>query len=420
MNKLAELRQLMTACAERMNVILSAADNEHRNLSADEEAEYDRLDKGIDDCKVEIDKIEKDEARRSKLNNVNTFLNQPQRSFPIPGIIVKPSDDDKEFKSLGEFLYLMRFDADNRKLAEYREQTMSVGEEGGLMVPSQFRPEIFKIDPDTALVRPRATVIPAGSPPDAEITFPVLNQSTNMYGGITMYKVAEGVSTTESDAKLKDVSMKPNGVGGHVEITNKLLRNWQAAGSFITTQMQGARTYYEDMQFMSGNGVGGPTGFLGHKSNIKVNRGTANQISYTDTVNMLARILMRGGNYVWITSQTTIPQLATLADAGNNNIWHASAAAGMPTTLHGIPVLFHERVPALGTMGDLMLVNLSYYLIKDGSGPYVRVSDQVRFLQDKTIFQVIWNIDGKPWLDAPIKLEGGAAANTVSPFVILN
>jgi HK97 family phage major capsid protein len=84
----------------------------------------------------------------------------------------------------------------------------------------------------------------------------------------------------------------------------------------------------------------------------------------------------------------------------------------------GIPVLFHERVPGLGSKGDLCLVNFSYYLIKDGSGPFIRVSDQVQFLQDKSVFQILWNVDGKPWLEAPIAIEG-STTNTVSPFVVL-
>ncbi len=282
MNLIEEYRKWVSACVERMDALLSAAQNEKRDLSADEEAEYTRLDNSVEESRKMVDKL-------TRTANLKDSLNQPQRTISFPNVHVKPNEDDKEFKNFGEFLYLLRFDPNHRKMCEYREQTFSVGSEGGLMVPAQFRPEIMKVDAQSALFRPRATVLPAGDPPDAEITIPVLDQSTNMYGGIQMYKVAEGVSTTESSAALKDITLKPNGQGGHTYITNKLLRNWAAASGLITDLMRGAVTYYEDYQFLQGDGVARPTGFLNHPATIAQARATASQISYADVVNMYSR-----------------------------------------------------------------------------------------------------------------------------------
>jgi HK97 family phage major capsid protein len=122
---------------------------------------------------------------------------------------------------------------------------------------------------------------------------------------------------------------------------------------------------------------------------------------------------------VWIASQTTIPQLVTIADAGSNNLWVQSAAANIPPTLMGFPVLFHERSVALGTEGDLILADLGYYMIKDGSGPFVQASPHFYFTSNKTVIKIFWNVDGAPWLDEPIPLQG-STSNTVSPFVILS
>jgi HK97 family phage major capsid protein len=82
-------------------------------------------------------------------------------------------------------------------------------------------------------------------------------------------------------------------------------------------------------------------------------------------------------------------------------------------------VVFNDRIPGLGSTGDLMLLDLSYYLIKDGSGPFVAMSEHVHFTQNKTVIKAFWNVDGQPWLDEPIPLEG-STANTVSPFVVLS
>ena len=88
-------------------------------------------------------------------------------------------------------------------------------------------------------------------------------------------------------------------------------------------------------------------------------------------------------------------------------------------SLLGTPIVFSERSPALGSKGDLMLLNLSYYLILDGSGPFAASSEHILFLSNQTVFRISWNFQGKPWLSEPLALEG-ATNIQVSPFVVLN
>ena len=150
--------------------------------------------------------------------------------------------------------------------------------------------------------------------------------------------------------------------------------------------------------------------------------GTA-AIAWADVYGMFARF--RGTNPVWIGSQTIIPQLAAMVDAGSHAVWISGAGLGsgaaerLPGTLMGIPLLFADRAPALGSKGDLGIYDLSMYLVKDGSGPFAASSEHILFLSNKTVFKIVWNVDGHPWLTEPIPLEG-ATTSTVSPFVVLN
>jgi HK97 family phage major capsid protein len=64
-----------------------------------------------------------------------------------------------------------------------------------------------------------------------------------------------------------------------------------------------------------------------------------------------------------------------------------------------------------------VLADWSYYLIKDGSGPFVAASEHVYFLNNKTVIKIFWNVDGTPWLNAPFTEENGYQ---VSPFVALD
>ena len=77
-----------------------------------------------------------------------------------------------------------------------------------------------------------------------------------------------------------------------------------------------------------------------------------------------------------------------------------------------------EKLPPLGTKGDLILIDPRYYLIGDRMQATLAVSDHVNFLKNQVTFRLTRRCDGQPWIEKPITLQDGAT--TVSPFVVLN
>ncbi len=415
--RLSNLVKKRTDATDKMKVMLDAADTDKRDLTADEEKQYTELDKEVDGCK-------KEEERTRKLIENEKVIDEPLKT--IRSVI--RAEAPKEFQSLGEFVHSVRFYPDDARLqfvekTEKREQSMGVGVEGGFMVPNQFLPTLRMVDPQAAIFRPRCTVIPAGTPPDASVTMPCLDQGAarNIYGGMTVAWIAEGATKPETDLRLREVCLTPHEVAGHTILTDKLIRNWTAADSFITQMLRLCLRGTEDTAFYSGSGVGQPLGVINAPARIDIGRAGANAIAFADIRNMYAQLKF-GGSPVWIGSQTILPQITNLVDGGNHLLWAPNATGiigGTPGTLYGIPMMFADRSVALGTRGDLILVDLSYYLIKDGSGPFVAASPHVYFTTNKTVIKIFWNVDGQSWLNEPLGLEG-SVANTVSPFIVLN
>ncbi|MDB5582154.1 MAG: phage major capsid protein [Bradyrhizobium sp.] len=428
---LKDLRSKRNKLVAGMRDIITKAEAEDRDLSAEEQGAFDAL-------KVENDALDGRISRAEGLEAQETALNQVIPAASRQAGLIPPRaggpEASKEFESVGEFMHAVRFRPSDQRL-DFVEGVGATGDEngmnaemrmdndtsGGFMIPTQLRSTIMSVAPQDALVRPRATVIPAGSPADAGITMPALDQSGanpgNMFGGMTFNWIEEGGEKPETDADLKGITLVPHEIAGFVTVTDKLLRNWQASGAFIEGLMRGGVSAAEDYAFLRGTGNGQPLGALNAPATKFINRAVSNQVSYVDLLTMVSRLLMRGGVPVWSMPQSAIIYLGQLTDPEGHYIWKPDARDGFAGTLLGYPVRWNNRAPVWGSKGDILLADWTYYLIKDGSGPFVAASEHVKFTSNKTVIKIFWNVDGAPWMNAPIKEENGYE---VSPFVGLD
>jgi len=331
-----------------------------------------------------------------------------------------PVQSQERTKSFGEFI--QRFLKDPNA-PEMRDTTMGNPAQAGLAVPPEYEGMIRSLDPSEALVRPRSTVLAGGSSPDATFKITAFNQgqggNQSVYGGVTMSWVGENATRpTAGDIKLTEISLEPQSLVGWIDISKQLLDNSAAIGVFAEKQMKLAGIAKEESAFIAGTGVGQPTGFLNHPCAAVAARTTAGQITYDDVLNMVAKSYGNSNQYVFIASRTAQPTLSKLKDPAGNLIWSFNGAiVGAPPTLYGIPIYFSERLPAVGTAGDLILADLSKYIVRDGSSPKLFIDPFTRAVNNVSRLYFSWNVDAKPWLTAPITCEDGVAR---SPFVNLS
>jgi len=402
LNELKRLHQ--ETIAQRQAILDACSKRDDKSLTDEERAKFDELN-------ARGQKLQSDIQRIEALRKEETSRMQGEQQ------------ERTEILEFGDWLQTVRFHPSDPALQFVEKRTaagqsMGAGDEGGFVIPPRFIPAIREIAIDGAIFRPRASVIPAGSPPDQTITFPALDQSSTygMYAGVEVAWIGEGVEKPETSAKFREISLTPNEVAASLFITDKLLRNAPSVGAICQRLMGAAIVGSEEDKFFQGNGIGCPLGVQNCAATIDVARNTATDIKYVDLVNMFSKF-KQGGSSVWIASRTILPKLMVMYDAGNHLIWQPSAVVGTPGTLLGIPLIFNDQAPVLGNAGDLILVDLSYYLIKDGSGPSVSMSEHVRFQQNQTCIKIFWNVDGKSWLNTPLLQRDGVTE--ISPFVSL-
>ena len=123
-------------------------------------------------------------------------------------------------------------------------------------------------------------------------------------------------------------------------------------------------------------------------------------------------------NAVWYVNQEIEPLLYTLKIGDVPVYLPAGGLSEKPyATLFGRPIVPLEQCSALGAVGDIILGDMSQYLLIDKGGINSASSIHVRFLYDESVFRFIYRVDGQPIWNKPITPYKGS--NTLSPFVTL-
>jgi HK97 family phage major capsid protein len=319
------------------------------------------------------------------------------------------------------------------KRDKLREIQNSFGSEvpadGGFLIPEVLRSNILEVALETAIVRPRATVIPMDS---LRVPIPMVDSTSNVssiFGGITFYWTEEAAALTESQASFGRVVLDAKKLTGYCEVPNELLADAPAFSAYFDSLFPRATAWFEDIAFMTGTGVGEPLGFINCPASVQTaaEAGQPTQtIVWENITKMFARMLPTAlGSAVWVASIDTFPQLATMAlsvGTGGGPVWiggpNQPGSSAPPVSILGRPVYFTEKTPALGTTGDISFVDLSYYLIGDRMQMQSMSSPHYKFANDKMAFRVTERLDGRPWLQSAITPHNNSA-NTLTPFVQL-
>lgn len=171
--------------------------------------------------------------------------------------------------------------------------------------------------------------------------------------------------------------------------------------------------------FVTGTGAGQPLGWLSanYAGKIAVTRAVANQIAVADITGIYKRLLAGDGadRSFWLGNRDIISQLLPLA-ISNQPVWlPPNGLAGAPNgTLLGRPLIFSDHAEALGTAGDLQLINpAGYYALVRGAAKQDS-SMHLYFDYAITAFRVMTRFGGQPLLGAAVTAAKGP---TKSHFV---
>lgn len=313
---------------------------------------------------------------------------------------------------------------------------MEEGEDsqGGFLVPEVFRPDLQMIALENSIVRPNgATIIPPIKTDSVKIPYvDDTSHATTVFGGVNAYWTAEAASKTASKPTFGQLELTPHKLCGTTYLSHELRDDSAIAIVPLIKRMFGsAYGYFTDDAFLNGTGVGQPMGIQNCACLKVVLRNTANRVFFEDLREMYACMLPTSHPYaVWVINPSVLPDLIGMTSgdvapaAATNPIWinrDMGAQNPIPGRIFGRPFFISEKMPSLGTQGDVGYFDMRYYLIFDRQPITIDFSSHVAFTTDEDCWRFVLRVAGQCWPQSVLTPRNAAAPVTsISPFVVLD
>lgn len=237
------------------------------------------------------------------------------------------------------------------------------------------------------------------------------------FGGVRGYWLAEAGAKTASKPSFRQIDLKLKKVAALVYATDELLDDATALESWIARTVPNELRFQVEAAIVRGDGVGKPVGILSGAALYSATRTDASEVDNMDVARMWSHKQPGLYDYIWLINPTVWPQLYNMS-VGNQPVFlpPGGLSGAMYGSLFGRPVVENEYSPALGTLGDIMLVSPSQYALIAKGGVQAASSIHVNFVYDESVFRFVYRVDGQPIPDSSIT---GYDSQTYSPFVAL-
>ena len=451
MKNIHAIRQRKIELERKARTLLDLAASENRNLNESEAAQYEEHIKALTENEKQLEReLKVMEFERSSGAVTDGNADAAQRAGAA-------GTEKKGFANLGEQLRaVVQAERTNGRVVDPRLVQASasgaseaVPSDGGFLVQSDFSEEIWTRAHDMGEILSRVRRTPVnGNGLKMNAIDETSRADGSRWGGVQAYWANEADTVTSKKPKFRRMELELEKLFAIYYATDELLEDTAAFSAIATQAFSEEMTFKTEDAIFEGDGSGKPLGILNSPALVTVAKETS-QLSATvvaaNVLKMFGRLPSRSmRTAVWFCNVDVIQQLPQLNIliknvAGTENVGglltpiyqFPSGAGNFPGpgnpdgvggnnfgTILGRPVVPVEYASTLGTVGDLVLADLSQYqLIEKAGGVKLAQSMHVRFLNDEMCFRLTYRVDGEPlWNKALTPFKG---TNTQSPFIAL-
>lgn len=404
-------------------------------LSSDQQVKWSQLlekKNGIESAlQREIDIHEADKALASMNKEDLEVLEEYAKA-------VAPKKSPKLFGSFGEQIQAattaLTGGAVDQRLLDVNASISGAGtmpmQDGGFLIQTQFSDQIWDLMAQVGQLAPLCTHLTIGPGFNAIEMVKIKDNSRAdgaRWGGIQVFRAVEAGAVDPTKIKFEKERIESSKMMALAYYTKELLRDAAAVESLTSRAISEEMSVVLDEEIYTGSGGNGKClGFMNSGSKISITKET-NQAGLSivpaNIAKMYARCFPRfRANAVWLYNVDIEPQLQLMTlpvgTAGIPVFLPPSGLVSSPNgMLYGKPMIAVETAETLGTEGDLVLADLSQYILAEKEGLAIARSEHVRFLNDEIVFRFTREINGQPKYDLAITPKKGT--NTLSAFITL-
>lgn len=432
-----ELHDTRSKIAKACEALLDKVEKDKRILEDDEQQAYDLANSYLDSINGEFrnrdEKATHDPIKYKKFYQPNqtygkqvTNLREVLKPAKVSYRSIfyrgqeSPPLDNGGFNSLAEFSRMIASGRYDERL-EKRAFVEGDGVSGGFAVPEEFMNEIFSLALEESVLLQRAKIYPMKSNTLIIPAWNMTNHASEGLAGFSSVWTSEGGTATVQTGKLRSMTLDAKKLMIYTEASREVLADSTMLEQEIGKMLIQALGWDLDYQLINGNGIGKPQGVLNAPSTIKVTRNTGSSIVWADLRAMFAQ-LHKGyvSDAIWIANFDTLPQFLNMT-VNNYPVFSpfvfTGTAGDLPTRLFGLPLIFTEKCPALGSLGDLILCNPTQYAVGMRQTIAVERTNAANWSQDMTSFRSVLRADGQALWDEAVTPRNGA--NTLSWAIAL-
>lgn len=290
--------------------------------------------------------------------------------------------------------------------------TVAADDSMGALIPPTLNTMLLDVALETAVIRPRATVVPISG---LQLSLPKVKDYDRsgalLYSGLLAYWKGEDAQLTEKLVKHEELNLSLHCLTILAYASHQAMRfSPFDLGGYLLPKMSSAITWKEEDGFINGTGAGMPLGILNANAYVSMTTqtgqtSTANIIVTKNIDEMIARIRTEARGslcfmynrpelYTWLVSLTR-----PVGTGGVMALLYSpmSIGAGKEAELAGIPCIDSEHCPAAASKGDLLLTDWSQYIIADDrQGAEIAQSMHLKFDYGQMAFRIMKYVDGQP------------------------
>lgn len=384
---------------EAAKAILDAAATEGRDLTAEEQQSYDRINAELDERSALIERFRKDMEREERAAQVQV----PEAPAPERRD-ARPSDVDILRQMAAGEVRNHRFEA--------RDLTTTTSTDGPELVPQGFWNELQRkltyVGPmmDPSIV----TVINTESGNDIKVPTEASRS--------TAAAVTEADAVSESDPQFSTLTLRAHKFGALVQVSSELLNE---SGvdliGYLADQFAMAIGTAVNSKLTVGTGTTEPAGIVaGAGAGITGDAAVAGVFDADDLIDLAHSVnsaYARRPKAGWMMNRATLGDVRKLQDGAGNYIF--TPVVGGQDQLLGYPIIENpDVVDVAATAKSVIFGDLGAYMTRIvGAGVDVARSDDYAFANDLVTFRATIRLDGAlggGGSDAVKYFVGGAAA----------